>query len=119
MFAPQGLHHVRQRRRDHAEQLIDRLGAAREVDDQRAPGDTGDASGQDAQRGVAQRLGAQLGSDIDVSLIHDGTAAATAYAGAKHTAVVMMGTALGIGFPPPANNLRTTDTDLTILTNGD
>jgi hypothetical protein len=38
--------------------------------------------------------------------MHDGTSAAAAYAGAPHAAVIMMGTAMGIGFPPPIANLR-------------
>ena len=42
---------------------------------------------------LAERLGAP------VVLEHDGTAAATAHAGEQHTAVITIGTALGIGFP--------------------
>ena len=64
---------------------------------------------------LAQRLSVQLGTAIDVSLVHDGTAAATAYAGMENTAVIMMGTALGIGFPPPAGNLWALSPNLTIL----
>jgi hypothetical protein len=64
---------------------------------------------------LAQRLSVQLGTAIDVSLIHDGTAAATAYAGMENTAVIMMGTALGIGFPPLAGNLWVLSPNLTIL----
>jgi hypothetical protein len=58
------------------------------------------------QTELGRRLGAQLGDAVDISLIHDGTAAAATYAGAKNTAVIMMGTALGIGFPPQVDDLR-------------
>jgi hypothetical protein len=64
---------------------------------------------------LARRLSVQLGTAIDVFLIHDGTAAATTYAGTKNTVVIMMGTALGIGFPPPAGNLWELSPNLTIL----
>ncbi|MCP4543563.1 MAG: hypothetical protein GY832_41145 [Chloroflexi bacterium] len=67
------------------------------------------------QTELTQQLGNQLGGAMDISLIHDGTAAATAYAGMENTAVIMLGTALGIGFPPPANNLRAISPKLTIL----
>ncbi len=40
------------------------------------------------------------GRAIAVQPIHDGTAASLAHAGAPHSAVIMLGTALGVGFPP-------------------
>lgn len=49
-----------------------------------------------------------------VRLLHDGTAAAAAHAGAARTAVIMIGTALGIGFPPPAEGVRPLADDLVI-----
>jgi hypothetical protein len=50
------------------------------------------------QRTLAERLAAP---DLpDVILEHDGTAAAAAHAGQPHAAVIAIGTALGIGFPP-------------------
>lgn len=48
----------------------------------------------------------RTGTQLRVKLLHDGTAAARAYAGEDHTAVVMLGTALGVGFPPPAQSVR-------------
>lgn len=39
--------------------------------------------------------------DAPLRLEHDGTAAATAHAGTPHSAVITIGTALGIGFPHP------------------
>ena len=44
----------------------------------------------------------QVGYPVVVSLFHDGTSAAKTYAGDLNTAVITIGTALGIGFPPPA-----------------
>jgi hypothetical protein len=54
---------------------------------------------------LARQVSRQLGETIAVTLIHDGTAAATTYAGMKDTAVITIGTALGIGFPPKAAGL--------------
>lgn len=58
------------------------------------------------QRELARRLHTQLGEPLAVTLIGDGRAAAHAYAGASHAAVIMLGTAMGIGFPPPADHTR-------------
>jgi hypothetical protein len=43
---------------------------------------------------------------IQTKLLHDGTAAATTYSGSPHTAVLMLGTAIGIGFPTAREGLR-------------
>jgi hypothetical protein len=59
-------------------------------------------------------VGAELGEAIDVSLVHDGTAAATTYAGASNAAVITVGTALGVGFPPPADGLMGLNANLAI-----
>lgn len=58
------------------------------------------------ERELSHRVGAELGTEIHVKLLHDGTAAATTYAGEAHTAVISMGTALGIGFPGSDTGLR-------------
>jgi hypothetical protein len=42
-----------------------------------------------------------VGSEIDFALLHDGTAAANAFQGGRHAAVITLGTAIGIGFVPP------------------
>ncbi len=68
---------------------------------------TGDLEGE-----LSRRVSAQLGSAARVKLLHDGTAAATAYAGQTHTAVITLGTALGIGFPGAAAGLRAIHPDL-------
>ena len=51
---------------------------------------------------LSEQVSRRIGYAVAVRLIHDGTAAARAYAGEPHTAVITLGTALGIGFPPPA-----------------
>jgi len=50
---------------------------------------------------LSEAVSEQLGYPITVaSFVHDGTAAATAYAGLSNAAVITIGTALGMGFPP-------------------
>jgi hypothetical protein len=55
---------------------------------------------------LAERASRRLDGPLEVALLHDGTAAARAYAGRPRSAVIMLGTALGIGFPPAATALR-------------
>jgi hypothetical protein len=47
-----------------------------------------------------------LNRSTAVDLLRDGTAASHAYAGTANTAVITIGTALGVGFAPPAQGLR-------------
>lgn len=58
------------------------------------------------QQLLAQALSNRAGQTVAVKLLHDGTAAAIAYAGEERTAVITIGTALGVGFPPPARGIR-------------
>ena len=51
------------------------------------------------QTWLAGQLSRRLGQPIHLLLYHDGTAAALAYAGSGETAVIMLGTAVGVGFP--------------------
>lgn len=51
------------------------------------------------QTWLADQLSQRLGQPIHLHLVHDGTAAALAYAGRGETAVIMLGTAVGVGFP--------------------
>jgi len=53
-----------------------------------------------AARCLARQVSQRVGWSLDVALIHDGTAAARTYAGADRAAVIMLGTALGVGFVP-------------------
>jgi hypothetical protein len=47
------------------------------------------------------------GETVRIQLIHDGSAAAALHAGERDTAVILVGTALGTGFPPgDASDLR-------------
>jgi hypothetical protein len=57
------------------------------------------------QSELAARLSQWLNKRIEVKLAHDGTATGTAYAGQELTAVVLIGTAMGIGFPPDNSGL--------------
>ncbi len=60
-----------QRRREHREQLRDRLRAAGQVDDQRAPGDPRDPAREHPHRRVRQRRGPQrLGEPRRLALDH-------------------------------------------------
>lgn len=58
------------------------------------------------QTTLSERVSDRLKTQINIRLVHDGTAAATAYAGERYTAVITMGTALGVGFPPDDHALR-------------
>lgn len=57
-------------------------------------------------RYLADRASQEVGTSLALTLYHDGTAAAMAYAGEQETAVLTLGTAIGNGFPPPADGLR-------------
>ena len=70
-------------------------------------------------RWLAQHVGERLGHPVEIDLLHDGTAAARTYAGTAHAAVIMLGTALGVGFPPCTDeyitNIRSMPTKLFLL----
>lgn len=56
---------------------------------------------------LAAQIGARTGTTTQMLLLHDGTAASLVYAGQPATAVLSLGTAVGVGFPPPsAEGLR-------------
>jgi hypothetical protein len=52
------------------------------------------------------RVSERAGHPLEVVLLHDGSAAAQVYAGEALAAVLLLGTALGVGFPPPRGSLR-------------
>ncbi len=56
---------------------------------------------QCASDSVAAAVSARVGTALKIRLLHDGTAAAQCYSGLADAAVVTLGTAIGIGFPPP------------------
>ncbi len=66
------------------------------------------------ERELGQRLSETLGRAIQIKLLHDGSAAAAVYAGERRTAVIMIGTALGIGFPGEGGGLRQLATDFVV-----
>jgi hypothetical protein len=49
---------------------------------------------------LAEAVTDHTGRPCRVHMIHDGTAAAAAFAGRPAAAVIALGTALGVGFPP-------------------
>jgi hypothetical protein len=63
---------------------------------------------------LSEQVSSQLGRAVDVRLIHDGTAAARAYPGATGLAVIMFGTALGVGFSSAPNELRELSPDFAV-----
>jgi hypothetical protein len=67
------------------------------------------------QTELGRRVCVQLDRTIDLLLLHDGTAAATAYAGMKDTVVIMVGTALGVGFPPSVERPRGISPNLAVI----
>ena len=64
---------------------------------------------------LGAEMGRRVGRPLAVTVLHDGTAAARACAGAPHSAVIMLGTWLGVGFPPPAAACRPLAPDLVVI----
>lgn len=64
---------------------------------------------------LTQAVSQAMGQTTSIVLLHDGTAAATTYAGASNTAVITMGTSLGFGFPPSSNGLLTLSPQFSIV----
>jgi hypothetical protein len=67
---------------------------------------------------LARRVSTELNRSISIKLLHDGSAAATTYAGERHTAVITIGTAMGIGFPGDDAGLRAISDRLQVITTG-
>lgn len=55
---------------------------------------------ENVQQYLADRISEAIGREVRIILMHDGSAAALAFAGSPKTVVVMLGTAIGVGFPP-------------------
>lgn len=55
---------------------------------------------EDARPLIAAAIQKQVKREVRIHLIHDGTAAAALYAGIPDSAVLVIGTAIGVGFPP-------------------
>jgi hypothetical protein len=56
------------------------------------------------ERFIRDQIAGRLQREIHVGVFHDGTAAAIAHAGQAQSIVLTFGTAIGNGFPPPAEN---------------
>lgn len=69
-------------------------------------------------RWLSRQVTDRVGAPAKVSLLHDGTAAAHTYAGHGRVAVITLGTALGVGFPPSLGDLRPVAPGLVIVTAG-
>lgn len=69
---------------------------------------------------VEGAVAARMGRGVRVRFIHDGTAAAALHAGEADAAVIVVGTALGVGFPPAeAEALRPLAPDLALIANAE
>jgi hypothetical protein len=66
-------------------------------------------------RWLSQNVSQRVERPVEIGLLHDGTAAARTYAGAAHAAVIVLGTALGVGFPPRTDELRPISPDFQVL----
>ncbi|HLY30703.1 MAG TPA: hypothetical protein VKQ36_06720, partial [Ktedonobacterales bacterium] len=65
---------------------------------------------------LARQLSERVGGEHTIELLHDGTAAAQVYAGTPNSAVILLGTALGVGFPSiDGSSLRPLGSDFTIV----
>jgi len=54
---------------------------------------------------IAAAVAARTGQPMQVRFVHDGTAAARALAGHRPSALIVLGTYLGVGFPPAAEQV--------------
>lgn len=70
--------------------------------------------GPNLSRFVEAELARRLGRAVPVGLLHDGAAAAAAYAGHDQTVVLTLGTAIGNGFPPSGDGARPLADDFTL-----
>lgn len=64
---------------------------------------------------IQQQIAERLQMEIQVGVLHDGTAAAIAHAGQAHSVVLTLGTAIGNGFPPPAESYRPLASEFQLL----
>jgi hypothetical protein len=55
---------------------------------------------QCASDSISAAVSSRVGTAVKIKLLHDGTAAAQCYAGLANAAVITLGTAIGVGFPP-------------------
>ena len=63
---------------------------------------------------LSREVSARLNRPVSVRLLHDGTAAASIYGGSRNTAVIMLGTALGVGFTSSSTRLLPLSSDFAV-----
>ena len=61
---------------------------------------------------IEKEVSSKIGRTIQISFIHDGTAAADAYAETDSSVLLTFGTAIGVGFPIKKSDLRPVSDDL-------
>lgn len=64
------------------------------------------------QQEIAEEVSNRIGRTIKISFIHDGTAAADAYAETDNSVLLSFGTAIGVGFPIKKAGLRVVSDEL-------
>ena len=77
------------------------------------------ALAEDLPAWFSQRISAASGRQVRFVFAHDGDAAAAALAGQAHTAVIMLGSALGVGFVPPGERFRPLAPDFEVFSPDD
>ena len=73
------------------------------------------ALAEDLPDWFSQRISAASGRQVRFEFAHDGDAAAAARAGETHTAVIMLGSALGVGFVPSGDRFRPLAPDFKVI----
>jgi hypothetical protein len=73
------------------------------------------ALAEDLPDWFSQRISTASGRQVRFEFAHDGDAAAAALAGQAHTAVIMLGSALGVGFAPPGERFRPLSSDFKLI----
>jgi hypothetical protein len=64
---------------------------------------------------IADELAQRLGQAVQVTLLHDGAAAAAVYAGRNQAVVITLGSAMGNGFPPREGKLWRMASDFALI----
>ena len=76
------------------------------------------ALAEDLPAWFSERISSASGKQVDFVFAHDGDAAAAALAGQADTAVLMLGSALGVGFAPPGERFRPLAPDFRVVLPG-
>lgn len=76
------------------------------------------ALAEDLPAWFSERISAACGRQVRLEFAHDGDAAAAALAGQPGAAVIMLGSALGVGFAPPGDRFRPLAPDFKVILPG-